>query len=179
MLQDSDDEGVPDLVDDSAKTGGAAGEEEKGSTRGEKKARKAIEKLGLKAVPGVERVTMKKSKNILFVISRPDVFKSPNNNTFIIFGEAKIEDLKMKEAMLAAEQAKAARRSVDSSASRPQPAVGAAAAAADEEPVDETGVDSKDIDLVVSQAGCTRSAAVAALRNNDNDIVNAIMELTM
>lgn len=31
----------------------------------------------------------------------------------------------------------------------------------------------------VYQAGCLRSAAVAALKNNDGDIVNAIMELTM
>ena len=30
---------------------------------------------------------------ILFVISKPDVFKSPASDTYIIFGEAKIEDL--------------------------------------------------------------------------------------
>ena len=29
----------------------------------------------MKPVPGVMRVTVKKSKNILFVISKPDVFK--------------------------------------------------------------------------------------------------------
>ena len=45
--------------------------------------------------------------------------------------------------------------------------------------VDDTGVDPKDIDLVVGQSGCTRGQAVTALKNNDNDIVNAIMELTM
>ena len=32
---------------------------------------------------------------------------------------------------------------------------------------------------VVGQAGCTRAQAVTALKNNDNDIVNAIMEMTM
>ena len=36
-----------------------------------------MQKLGMKPVPGVLRVTIKKSKNILFVISKPDVFKSP------------------------------------------------------------------------------------------------------
>ena len=56
---------------------------------------------------------------------------------------------------------------------------GATAAAAGEEDVDESGVDPKDIELVVSQAGCSRGQAVKALKNNDNDIVNAIMELTM
>lgn len=30
---------------------------------------------------------------ILFVIQAPDVFKSPNSDTYVIFGEAKIEDL--------------------------------------------------------------------------------------
>jgi hypothetical protein len=30
---------------------------------------------------------------ILFVIQKPDVFKSPNSDTYIIFGEAKIENL--------------------------------------------------------------------------------------
>lgn len=40
----------------------------------------------MKPVPGVLRVTIKKSKNILFVISKPDVFKSPNSDTHVIFG---------------------------------------------------------------------------------------------
>ena len=53
-----------------------------------------MQKLGMKPVPGVApRVTIKKSKNILFVVSKPDVFKSPNSDTHVIFGEAKIEDL--------------------------------------------------------------------------------------
>ena len=49
--------------------------------------------MGLKPVPGVARVTIKKSKNILFVIQKPDVYKSEGAGTYIVFGEAKIEDL--------------------------------------------------------------------------------------
>ncbi len=45
---------------------------------------------GLKQVPGVSRVTIRKSKNILFVINRPDVYKSPASDTYIVFGEAKV-----------------------------------------------------------------------------------------
>ena len=41
--------------------------------------------------------------------------------------------------------------------------------------VDETGVDTKDIELVISQANVSRGKAVKALKNNNNDIVNAIM----
>ena len=48
-----------------------------------------------------------------------------------------------------------------------------------DEDVDESGVEAKDIDLVVSQANVSRAKAVKALRANDGDIVNAIMELTM
>ena len=39
---------------------------------------------------GINRVTIKKSKNILFVINKPDVYKSPASDTFIVFGEAKV-----------------------------------------------------------------------------------------
>ena len=62
-------------------------------SRGEKKARKIMSKLGLKQVAGVSRVTIRKSKNILFVINKPDVYKNPASDTYIVFGEAKIEDL--------------------------------------------------------------------------------------
>lgn len=155
--------------------------QEKGATRGEKKARKAISKLGMKPIPGVVRVTMKKSKNIMFVISRPDVFKSPTADSYIIFGEAKVEDLAAKQAALNAEQAaqRVAAQSAPPSFERKAATESTASAAADDEPVDETGVDPKDIQLVMDQAHCSRSQAVKALRNNNNDLVNAIMELTI
>lgn len=41
--------------------------------------------------------------------------------------------------------------------------------------VDATGVEDKDIELVVSQANVSRNKAIKALKNNNNDIVNAIM----
>ncbi|CAM9820324.1 unnamed protein product, partial [Laminaria digitata] len=72
--------------------------------RNEKKARKAVQKLGMKAVPSIVRVTVKKSKNILFVISKPDVHKSPSSNTYVIFGEAKIEDLSAQAQQQAQQQ---------------------------------------------------------------------------
>merc|ERR1711981_159141 len=49
----------------------------------------------------------------------------------------------------------------------------------EDEEVDEDGVEANDIDLVMSQANVSRSKAVKALKNNSNDVVNAIMELTM
>merc|ERR1711872_367766 len=147
-------------------------------SRGEKKARKIMSKLGLKPVTGVSRVTIRKSKNILFVIQKPDVYKNPASDTYIVFGEAKIEDLSQQAQMEAAQKFK--------NAEVPQPTEAAAAGPApileedeDDEDVDAAGVEEKDVDLVMSQANVSRGKAVKALKNNANDIVNAIMELTM
>ena len=41
--------------------------------------------------------------------------------------------------------------------------------------MDDTGIEEKDIELVMTQANVSRAKAVKALKSNDNDIVNAIM----
>lgn len=43
---------------------------------------------------------------------------------------------------------------------------------------DEADIDVKDIELVMSQVSCTRAKAVTALKNNSNDVVEAIMALS-
>ncbi len=154
-------------------------EEEEGEvkhSRAEKKSRKALQKLGLKTVSGVTRVTVKKNKNYLFVISKPEVYKSPQSDTYIIFGEAKIEDLSAAAQNRAAEQFK-----------MPELGQMAAAAAAetsapeeeDEEDLDEADLEAKDIELVMSQADVSRAKAVKALLKSNKDVVDAIMGLTM
>ena len=45
----------------------------------------------------------------------------------------------------------------------------------DEASIDIEGIEEKDIELVMQQANVSKGKAVRALRNNDNDIVNAIM----
>merc|ERR1711931_35166 len=138
-------------------------------SRSEKKARKAMSKLGLKPVQGVNRVTIRKSKNILFVISRPDVYKSPAGDTFIVFGEAKIEDLSQAAQVRAVDQFKAPETHMPEMPSSVQPSI---QEESDEEEVDETGVEAKDVELVMSQANVSKNKAVKALKNNKNDIVN-------
>lgn len=115
------------------------------------------------------------------MISKPDVFKSPASDTYVIFGEAKIEDLSAQAQAAAADQFRTpdVSRMAEAAAAAGGDEAGAGAADADDGDVDETGIESKDIDLVVAQANASRAAAVKALRNNDGDIVNAIMELTM
>lgn len=147
-------------------------------TRGEKKSRKVISKLGLKQVQGVNRVAIRKSKNILFVINKPDVYKSPASDTYIVFGEAKIEDLSQKAQLAAAEKFKTdVVNLTEEQKAKAKPKLNYDED--DGEPADETGVDSKDIDLVMQQANVGRNMAIKALKNNNNDIVNAIMDLTM
>uniref|UniRef100_A0A0D9VA27 NAC-A/B domain-containing protein n=1 Tax=Leersia perrieri TaxID=77586 RepID=A0A0D9VA27_9ORYZ len=169
--EEDDDDDEDDKDDDAEGAGGDASGRSKQS-RSEKKSRKAMQKLGMKTITGVSRVTIKKSKNILFVISKPDVFKSPNSDTYVIFGEAKIEDLSSQLQTQAAEQFKAPDLSNVISKAEPS------AAAQDDEEVDETGVEPKDIELVMTQATVSRSRAVKALKAAGGDIVTAIMELT-
>lgn len=115
---------------------------------------------------------------ILFFISKPDVFKSPNSETYVIFGEAKIEDLSSQLQTQAAQQF----RMPDMGSVMAKSDISAAAAGTqadeEEEVIDETGVEPRDIDLVMTQAGVSRSKAVKALKTHNGDIVSAIMELT-
>merc|ERR1711939_1012944 len=111
--EDSDDEStdddMPEMEDTEEDAAGGKGKQ----SRSEKKSRKAMQKLGMKPEPGIIRVTVKKSKNILFVIKDPDVFRtsadngrSPNS-TFVVFGKAEIGDLSAQATSAAVEQFKA------------------------------------------------------------------------
>merc|ERR1711982_50037 len=176
---DSDDE-VPDLEEEvdadtaqqQSQIAAAAGLPEDlvskaKQSRSEKKACKAMPKLGLKQVVGVSRVTIRKSKNILFVINRPDVYKSPASDTYIVFGEAKIEDLSQQAQMAAAEKFKAPENPATCSDGAPNPlSQPILEESEEEEEIDETGVEPKDIELVMSQASVSRVKAVKALKNN-------------
>ncbi|XWS48665.1 hypothetical protein CRYUN_Cryun13aG0095600 [Craigia yunnanensis] len=177
--EDDDDDDEDDDEDEDDKEDGAQGANGSSKqSRSEKKSRKAMLKLGMKPVTGVSRVTIKRTKNVLFFISKPDVFKSPNSETYIIFGEAKIEDLSSQLQTQAAQQF----RMPDTGSVMAKPDTSAAAAGApadeEEEEIDETGVEPRDIELVMTQAGVSRSKAVKALKTHDGDIVSAIMELT-
>ncbi|KAF8052926.1 hypothetical protein N665_1489s0002 [Sinapis alba] len=115
---------------------------------------------------------------VLFVISKPDVFKSPNSETYVIFGEAKIDDMSSQLQAQAAQRFKMP----DVASMIPNADASEAAAVAQEEDedddVDETGVEAKDVELVMTQAGVSKAKATKALKANDGDIVSAIMELT-
>ncbi|EKM83056.1 hypothetical protein AGABI1DRAFT_82747 [Agaricus bisporus var. burnettii JB137-S8] len=154
---------------------------EKIQSRSERKARKALLSLGLKKVPGITRVTIRRPKNILFVMAAPDVYKSPNSDCYIVFGEAKVEDMNSHAQLSAAQQLASSTANTTALESAAAGTTGdddeppELKEVEDDGPVDETGVDPKDIDLVMQQVNCSRAKAVRALRDSGGDLINAIM----
>lgn len=130
----------------------------------------------MKQLTGITRVALKKRDGLIFVINDPEVLKSgANENSFAIFGELKLEDpntrLTQKEAKKFAEGAKA---------------VGETTAAKEEDkkaeddsaPLSEEGITSNHIDMVIQHTNCSRNAAIRALRETSDDMVQAVMKLT-
>mmetsp|Transcript_19260 Transcript_19260/g.26698 ORF Transcript_19260/g.26698 Transcript_19260/m.26698 type:complete len:171 (-) Transcript_19260:113-625(-) len=155
--------------------------------RAEKKSRKMMQRLGMRQVTDIVRATLKTpgQGSGYFAIDNPDVFEK--NGTYVIFGEARQGgNLQQQTSMQQAQAAQQFMSPTDGgdtaaaeipSLAAEEPSVSDATLATDDA-VDETGVDSKDVELVMSQASCSRSKAVTALKENDNDLVNAIMSLT-
>merc|ERR1711887_321325 len=174
--EESTDDDMPEMEDGEVDASGKAKQ-----SRSEKKSRKAMQKLGMKPVPGIIRVTVKKSKNILFVIKEPDVFKTSSDNpkspaTYIVFGKAEIEDLSAQATSAAVEQFKAQGAGLDMG-SEDAPKI--EAVDGDDEVDEDAGdLDENDIELVVKQACVSKAKAIKALKQNDNDVVNAIMALS-
>merc|ERR1712193_267886 len=143
-------------------------------SRAERKTKKAMMKLGLAPVDGINRVVLRKDKTLLFVVPNPEVFRK--GDTWVVLGEARVEDPNQRAREMAA--AKVAENIQPKTKTEP---VQATIAEEEEEETDvpADGVEEKDIELVMQQAACTRAKAISALKSNSNDIVNAIMELTL
>ncbi|XP_031505918.1 nascent polypeptide-associated complex subunit alpha-like protein 1 [Nymphaea colorata] len=148
------------------------------SNRGEKKFKKAMTKMGLKPVTGINRVTIKKGKAFVISIDDPDVWKTPGNeNSYIIFGKPNMDGLQTGQNEInqfknpvtpeGAEEAK-----VETQA----PAEEKGEASTEE--LNEEGLTPDNIKMVMEYTKCTRAEAVAALRATEDDSVNAIMKLT-
>merc|ERR1711965_981966 len=174
--EESTDEDMPEMEEGEGEGSGKGKQ-----SRSEKKSRKAMAKLGMKPVAGIIRVTVKKSKNILFVIKEPDVFKTSSDNpksaqTYVVFGKAEIEDLSAQATSAAVEQFKNPGAGLEVGG---DDAPKADIADGDDDGAEDPGdLDENDIELVVKQAGVTKAKAIKALKQNENDVVNAIMALS-
>ncbi|XP_017063118.2 LOW QUALITY PROTEIN: nascent polypeptide-associated complex subunit alpha [Drosophila eugracilis] len=188
---DSDDE-APDLVDpnleDFSSLGALRSSDCPRQSRGEKKARRILMKMDLKPVENVVRVTMKKSKNFLLYIDNPEVFKVAHSETYICFGPVRVEDISTSAAASQAAAKAAERFRTSSNSGGAEDGKGenqAEGSPADDDEAEELDkevtkdLDEKDIELVQMQAACSRNKAIKALLMNDNDVVNAIMALTV
>lgn len=107
-----------------------------------------------------------------------------------IFGEAKIEDLNSQHQAAAAQQLAAQEQaSADHAGHDHATENGKGKQVEDKKPeeedddddeeVDDSGLEAKDIELVMTQASVSRKKAVKALKDNNNDIVNSIMALSV
>ena len=147
------------------------------ANRAEKKARKMMERLHMKAVPGIVRVTLKMPGN-QGVYSITDASVYEKNGSYIVFGEARQQGGSSSSSQAAAQQAAVQQVAMAAAASSNNTNTSNNDTTASTPAVDETGLEAKDIELIMSQAGCSRAKAVTALQQNDGDLVNAIMSLT-
>lgn len=165
---DSDSDDVPELSQGAAP--GAPGSK---PNRGEKKCRKAMQKLGLKPVPGITRVTMKRSKNMLFTVETPEVLKSPNADIYVVLGAAKFEDLSQIPANTDMDKIKA------ELPKKEEPKIETIKEEADEgDDEDESGLNAEDIKNIMEHTKCTKAKAIKALRETGGDTVEAILKLS-
>ncbi|CAM41552.1 nascent polypeptide associated complex subunit-like protein, copy 1 [Leishmania braziliensis MHOM/BR/75/M2904] len=138
---------------------------------------KAMVKMGLKPELNIMKVNIRKVGSLSFAMVQPEVYRFPGTNTFVIFGEAQLEDTS------ALAQEAAARAAVSGAAAASSDATTSVSAAEeDDDDDDDVGagdLDEKEINVVMSQANVSRKKAIKALKNNNGDIVNTIMELTM
>merc|ERR1711920_255554 len=140
------------------------------ASRGEKKFKKSLTKLGMKQVTGINRVTLKTSKNFVLYIEDPDILKS-TDNAYVIFGECKMFDYGQN---FAADKANAFQK--------PEEATNTDADAKPDVKVEEEGEENEDagdlpeesINTLMEYANCSRAKAIKGLKKTNGDVVEAI-----
>ena len=138
-------------------------------TRAEKKMREALLKHNLQQLEGVTTVTMRRGAELVFTFSQPDVYYL--GDVYVVFGESNMQDAASNAA---AEISNVAQTAADEGEKKD-----VVVQEEDDENVDTTGLEESDIQMVMDQAKCSKARAVKALRDNNNDMVTAVMSLTV
>ena len=151
-------------------------EETKPIGKVKKKVFKALSKLDMVKVEGINRITMKqKDSNILYV-KDPEVFNSSQNpNTFIIFGELTFEDHERKlaqETITELEKEGEKLKIVKEKKEEPKVEV-----VQEGEELSEEGLEKEAIETVMNEGKCSRQAAIRALRAHNGDPVEALLDV--
>ncbi|EFA77391.1 putative nascent polypeptide-associated complex alpha subunit [Heterostelium album PN500] len=142
------------------------------TSRGEKKTRGAMAKLGMKPVPDIMRVTLK-SQGFLCIVAQPEVYKATGSDTYVILGETTFEDPNATRASKAAKKVEETAKSEAETTTTTTTAT----AEVDDEDVDLQGLDPKDVEVVMKEAKASKAKVVEALKKT-GDIVSAVLELT-
>ena len=152
----------------------------KKGSKGEKKFKKAMEKMGLKSVSGINRVTIKKGKAFVISIDDPDVWKSPGNESaYIIFGKPNLDGMQGGQNEMSQFTNPI---NPEGQENKPENVEAASEAKTEEQPatedLSEEGLSPDNIKMVMEYAKCSKAEAIRALRETNDDSVNAIMKLT-
>ncbi len=151
-------------------------EEPKPSGKAEKKVRKALSKLGMTKIEGINRVTMKQKDSYILYVKDPEVFcSSQNQNSFIIFGELTFEDHERKLAQETIAQLKKEGEKLKTvTEKKEEPKV---EVVQEGEELSEEGLEKEAIETVMNEGKCSRQAAIKALRAHNGDPVEALLDV--
>ena len=151
-------------------------EEPKPSGKAEKKVRKALSKLGMTKIEGVNRVTMKQKDSYILYVKEPEVFcSSQNQNSYIVFGELTFEDSERKLAQeTIAELKKEGEKLKTVTEKKEEPKV---EVVQEGEELSEEGLEKDAIETVMNEGKCSRQAAIKALRAHNGDPVEALLDV--
>lgn len=145
---------------------------EEDDVKGEKKIKKALLKLGLNKIDGVNRVTIRQKDNYILLVKDPEVYVSKeSDNSYVIFGEITVDDPDKPKA--ASEISNLAQGPEIKSQTQDKVNI----VEDDDTPESEEGVDADSIDMVIAETKVSRNKAIRALKKNNFDVVNAILEL--
>ncbi|KAJ1920630.1 GAL4 enhancer protein [Mycoemilia scoparia] len=151
----------------------------------DRRVRKAMDKLKLKQADNISMITMRRTNGTLFSIQNPEVFHNPKSSSWIVFGQARMRNSNPQLSQLLQQLqenpgALGAGPGSDEVPIAVESGKGKETEKNDDEDeeVDETGISAENIALVMEQANCSRAKAVKGIKEADNDVVTAIMNLT-
>jgi nascent polypeptide-associated complex subunit alpha len=140
------------------------------ASKGEKKFKKAIGKMGMKPVEGIERVTLKTQKDFIMYIDNPEVVTTGNAGSYIIFGEAKFLDFSSQNASRLLDKMKETQ-----TAKKAEGKTETIQEEADEEDTEDAGdIPEESIKTIIEYSNCSRAKAIKCLKKTKGDVVEAI-----
>ena len=148
------------------------------ASRGERKFKKAMMKLGLKPMEGFTRATLKTGKNMMLYIDNPFIMNTgANEHNYIIFGEPKLFDFKSALSNDKLKKFKDSRPADDKKVPetiKEEDEAEAQEEAEAEVEVEEGKYPEEDIKSIIEYSNCDRKAAIRALAKADGDVIDAI-----